>query len=26
MAPESLYLNGECVTRGQLGSECRVGF
>uniref|UniRef100_A0A915LQK9 EB domain-containing protein n=1 Tax=Meloidogyne javanica TaxID=6303 RepID=A0A915LQK9_MELJA len=23
MAPESLYLNGECVTRGQLGSECR---
>uniref|UniRef100_A0A914IBU6 EB domain-containing protein n=1 Tax=Globodera rostochiensis TaxID=31243 RepID=A0A914IBU6_GLORO len=23
MAPESLYLNGECVARGQLGSECK---
>uniref|UniRef100_A0AC35G5I0 EB domain-containing protein n=1 Tax=Panagrolaimus sp. PS1159 TaxID=55785 RepID=A0AC35G5I0_9BILA len=22
MAPEALYLNGECVARGQLGSEC----
>uniref|UniRef100_A0A183BPI3 EB domain-containing protein n=1 Tax=Globodera pallida TaxID=36090 RepID=A0A183BPI3_GLOPA len=23
MAPESLYLNGECVARGQLASECK---
>lgn len=23
MAPEALYLNGECVARGQLGAECQ---
>lgn len=23
MAPEALYLNGECVARGQLNSECQ---
>ncbi|KAH7729645.1 Protein F56B3.2 b [Aphelenchoides avenae] len=23
MAPEALYLNGECVARGQLGGECQ---
>ena len=22
MAPDALYLNGVCVPRGQLGSEC----
>uniref|UniRef100_A0AC34RFF4 EB domain-containing protein n=1 Tax=Panagrolaimus sp. JU765 TaxID=591449 RepID=A0AC34RFF4_9BILA len=22
MAPEALYLNGECLARGQLGAEC----
>lgn len=23
MAPEGLYLKGECIARGQLNSECR---
>lgn len=23
MSPEALYLNGQCVSRGQLGSECQ---
>lgn len=23
MAPEALYLNGECVARGQLNAECQ---